>query len=112
MLPEIWLPTCTLSTGFNVPVAVTACTRSPRVTAVVWNFGLSSAESLPNHQTAAAAPPISTRRNNHFPKLNFEDVAIKLPVKNTLRSVSQFHFCTRSKTPTVANGIGLAASPA
>jgi hypothetical protein len=36
MIPEIWLPTVTFVTGFNVPVAVTDCTRSPRVTGAVW----------------------------------------------------------------------------
>ena len=31
MLPETWLPTVTFTTGFNVPVAVTTCVKSPRV---------------------------------------------------------------------------------
>ena len=35
MLPEIWLPTCTLRTGFNWPLAVTTWVRSPRVTGTV-----------------------------------------------------------------------------
>ena len=35
MLPETWLPTCTFTTGFNVPVAVTACVIGPRVTVAV-----------------------------------------------------------------------------
>ena len=33
MRPETWLPTVTFTTGFNVPVAVTTCVKSPRVTA-------------------------------------------------------------------------------
>ena len=30
MMPETWLPTVTFTTGFNVPVAVTTCVKSPR----------------------------------------------------------------------------------
>ena len=30
MFPETWLPTCTLTTGLSVPVAVTACVIGPR----------------------------------------------------------------------------------
>ena len=36
MLPEIWLPTCTFTTGLSVPVAVTAWVMAPRVTGAVW----------------------------------------------------------------------------
>ena len=35
MMPDTWLPTVTFTTGFNVPVAVTSCVKSPRVTATV-----------------------------------------------------------------------------
>src|SRR6266566_6354451 len=35
MMPEIWLPTSTLTRGFNWPLAVTTCVSSPRVTRVV-----------------------------------------------------------------------------
>ena len=35
MMPETWLPTVTFTTGLNVPVAVTICINSPRVTATV-----------------------------------------------------------------------------
>jgi len=34
MIPETWLPTWTLVTGFNWPVAVTVWMRSPTVTGV------------------------------------------------------------------------------
>ncbi len=35
MIPEIWLPTSTLTTGLNWPLAVTTCTSSPRDTSAV-----------------------------------------------------------------------------
>ena len=35
MRPETWLPTVTFTTGFNVPVAVTTCVKSPRSTGAV-----------------------------------------------------------------------------
>ena len=35
MMPEIWLPTVTFVTGFKVPVEVTICVMSPRVTLAV-----------------------------------------------------------------------------
>ena len=38
MLPETWLPTCTFTTGFSVPVAVTACVIGPRVIVAVWKL--------------------------------------------------------------------------
>ncbi len=39
MIPETWLPTCTVINGFSVPVAETVATRSPRVTLAVFQAG-------------------------------------------------------------------------
>ena len=36
MLPDTWLPTCTVVTACSVPVAPTVSTMSPRVTGDVW----------------------------------------------------------------------------
>src|SRR5947209_11374177 len=58
IIPEIWLPTCTLTTGFNVPVAVTACVKSPRVTVPVWYCATPLREWL--RYQAPKAPPART----------------------------------------------------
>src|SRR5882672_3364830 len=69
MMPEIWLPTSTFTTGFNWPEAVTTCTRSPRVTGAVWYWG---AEPLLPAKYQKA-PPINTasttRMMIHFRQL-------------------------------------------
>ena len=55
MRPETWLPTVTFTTGLSVPVAVTTCVKSPRVTAAVWYSGASAWPRL-KYQTP---PPIA-----------------------------------------------------
>ena len=60
MLPEIWLPTCTFTTGFSVPVAVTACVIAPRVTVAGLIFvraaSAAAAECEKRENTSKAAP--------------------------------------------------------
>ena len=54
MIPEIWLPTVTMRTGLSAPLAVTAWTISPRVTALVRNSGGAAAACRWDCQRQAA----------------------------------------------------------
>ncbi len=54
-LPEIWLPTCTFTTGLIVPVAVTACVIEPLVTSalVLRRFSATTASQGQEHDEEA-----------------------------------------------------------
>ena len=43
MLPDTWLPTCTVVTAWSVPVAPTVSMMSPRVTGAVLTVDLGAA---------------------------------------------------------------------
>jgi hypothetical protein len=43
MVPDTWVPTCTVVTASSVPVASTVSTTSPRVTLAVTTTGASGA---------------------------------------------------------------------
>src|SRR3954464_15367181 len=59
MVPEAWLPTCTVVTAWSVPVAVTVFLRLPRSTlAVMYSAALAP---LPQYQKPPAATS-ATRR--------------------------------------------------
>ena len=63
MFPEIWLPTCTLTTALSVPVAVTLLVMSMRFAGAVRYFGASS--FLRRNQNAHAPPPSSASSTTH-----------------------------------------------
>ena len=66
MMPEIWLPTCTLTTGLNCPVAVTTCWRLPRATGAVWYWAEESFLAAKYQMPAPAAAPSTARMRIHF----------------------------------------------
>ncbi len=64
MLPEIWLPTVTFTTGLSVPVAVTTWVIGPSVTVTVWYSGGFSPWNRTYHQ--ATAPRATTNIRKSF----------------------------------------------
>jgi len=76
MIPEIWLPTWTLTTGFNCPLAVTFWTTSPRAMAAVrYSGGLST--GCFRYQVPKPVPaPSRTRIISHLNQRNLDFFAI------------------------------------
>src|SRR5690242_10573865 len=67
MIPETWLPTCTVVTAEMLPVAVTLIVTSPRLAASVRYFGACSL--LPRPKKNQSAPPTTAttpRIHNHL----------------------------------------------
>src|SRR5215207_6948725 len=65
MVPEAWLPTCTVVTAWSVPVAVTVLRREPRSTlAVMYSaaFAPSPQYQTPPNATSATTRPTAARR--------------------------------------------------
>jgi hypothetical protein len=62
IFPETWLPTSTLTTALNVPLAVTCCTMSPRVAATVSNFAALPPDGLQPEEMAAIKTTASATR--------------------------------------------------
>src|SRR5215203_1592475 len=59
MVPDAWLPTCTVVTAWSVPVAVTVLRKLPRSTfAVMYSAALAP---LPQYQTPPSATSATTR---------------------------------------------------
>src|SRR5438093_13041944 len=70
MMPEIWLPTSTLTRGVNSPVAVTSCVSSPRVTTVV-SYCTGLPEGRFRYQPRPAPPATKATINGHFSRRVF-----------------------------------------
>ena len=68
MMPETWLPTCTVVTAESVPVAVTVATTSPLSTFAFRNFGSADPrrENSRNAASAARATAIPMIRTRFF----------------------------------------------
>src|SRR5881396_2521614 len=62
ILPEIWLPTSTLTTGLSFPLAVTTFFSGARVTVATSYKAASSSERFRYHPIPT--PPMSTARNH------------------------------------------------
>src|SRR5258706_6521210 len=79
IIPELWLPTWTLTSGFNCQVAVTTWVKSPRVTGAVWNCGAVLWSPV---QCQTAKPPVAstTAISNHFHQPDTTLLAIKSDV--------------------------------
>ena len=77
MMPEIWHPTLTSSTGSMSPVAVTTWTTSPRETVTVEYSGAFS-EPLRQKYHPPATMAATTITMRVFPTLEREDVAMRI----------------------------------
>src|SRR6266542_215308 len=79
MMPEIWLPTSTFTTGFNWPLAVTSCVSSPRdATAVSYRSALSG--DWFRYQPKPTPQASTTRSHGRFRRRNFVDLIIRSPI--------------------------------
>src|SRR6266496_299029 len=83
MMPEIWLPTSTFTTGFNWPLAVTSCVSSPRdATAVSYRSALSA--DWFRYQPRPTPQASRARSHGRF--------RWRICVDLIIRSLNSFHF--------------------
>ena len=67
MVPEAWLPTCTVVTAWSVPVAVTVLRRLPRSTfAVMYSAALARPLQYQKPPSAASATAAAANARRRF----------------------------------------------
>src|SRR3569623_636331 len=75
--PETWLPTSTLTTALSEPLAVTYCTRSPRVTGAV-SYLYSPVDLGPQAVSTRSGREKMAKKNNRFMVALFPAAALGL----------------------------------